>query len=480
MLKFLGHRGRTLVILILLGTLLGIILFLNKILFPFLLASFLAYVLSPVIDNLHQRKIRSHSISRGGAVLLVYFVILLVLIGGGSYVVPKVSAEMGYMIQEFPKAVTKISKEWGPVLDEKISDISSLFPEPTVVEPLPTIENIEQVDETEEIQKENGELHKILDGYTYEIRGLDSDRIEIVPHRKTGSENGNAENPKAPVDMQTQLSLLAEEGVARLKDNMVRFLGLGRQLIAEIVGSVFTLFLTFMVAAFILVDTERVLSFWRSLVPKQYHVRYSELLKSLDKGLNGVDIGFFLVSKKALNFKNTVVIRPSVVCGSEDNFTNLFAKLSLSPIIPLVNMNYKFQPIFVNDVNKRMTDKWKYKCLEHDIISGPVSGNFDSAFSLDVLEHISLENENKYIENISKSLDSKGVFITGTPSIYSQKFASKQSLEGHINCKNADQLRELMSNYFKNVFIFSMNDEVVHTGFFPMAHYYFSLACGPK
>ncbi len=295
MLKFLGHRGRTLVVLILLGTLLGIILFLNKILFPFLLASFLAYVLSPVIDNLHQRKIRSHSISRGGAVLLVYFVILLVLIGGGSYVVPKVSAEMGFMIQEFPKAVTKISKEWGPVLDEKISDISSLFPEPTLAEPMPTIENIEQVDETEEIQKENGELHKILDGYTYEIRGLDSDRIEIVPHRKTGSENGNAENPKAPVDMQTQLSLLAEEGVARLKDNMVRFLGLGRQLIAEIVGSVFTLFLTFMVAAFILVDTERVLSFWRSLVPKQYHVRYSELLKSLDKGLNGVVRGQLII-----------------------------------------------------------------------------------------------------------------------------------------------------------------------------------------
>ena len=295
MLKFLGHRGRTLVILILLSTLLGIILFLNKILFPFLLASFLAYVLSPVIDNLHQRKIRSYSISRGGAVLLVYFVILLVLIGGGSYVVPKVSAEMGHMIQEFPKAVTKISKEWGPVLDEKISDISSLFPEPTVVEPLPTIENIEQVDETEEIQKENGELHEILDGYTYEIRGLDSDRIEIVPHRKTGSENGNAENLKAPVDMQTQLSLLAEEGVARLKDNMVRFLGLGRQLIAEIVGSVFTLFLTFMVAAFILVDTERVLSFWRSLVPKQYHVRYSELLKSLDKGLNGVVRGQLII-----------------------------------------------------------------------------------------------------------------------------------------------------------------------------------------
>jgi len=79
MLKFLGHRGRILVILILLATLLGIVLFLNEILFPFLLASFLAYVLAPLIENLHQRKIRSYSISRGFAVLLVYFVILLIL-----------------------------------------------------------------------------------------------------------------------------------------------------------------------------------------------------------------------------------------------------------------------------------------------------------------------------------------------------------------------------------------------------------------
>ena len=54
---------------------------------------------------------------------------------------------------------------------------------------------------------------------------------------------------------------------------------------------------------------------------------------------------------KALNnFKNTVIIRPSVVCGTEDNFTNLFSKLSFMPVIPIVNMNYKFQPILVTDV----------------------------------------------------------------------------------------------------------------------------------
>ena len=59
----------------------------------------------------------------------------------------------------------------------------------------------------------------------------------------------------------------------------------------------------------------------------------------------------YLGEVKALNnFKNTVIMRPSVVCGTEDNFTNLFSKLSILPIIPVVGMNYKFQPILVNDV----------------------------------------------------------------------------------------------------------------------------------
>ena len=54
---------------------------------------------------------------------------------------------------------------------------------------------------------------------------------------------------------------------------------------------------------------------------------------------------------KALdNFKKTIIIRPSVVCGTEDNFTNLFSKLSILPVIPIVGINYKFQPVLVTDV----------------------------------------------------------------------------------------------------------------------------------
>ena len=77
---------------------------------------------------------------------------------------------------------------------------------------------------------------------------------------------------------------------------------------------------------------------------------------------------------KALeNFKNTVVIRPSVVCGTEDNFTNLFSKLSILPVIPVVGINYKFQPILVNDVADAIVHAIELKGNEGKIyeIGGP-------------------------------------------------------------------------------------------------------------
>ena len=77
---------------------------------------------------------------------------------------------------------------------------------------------------------------------------------------------------------------------------------------------------------------------------------------------------------KALNnFKKTVIVRPSVVCGTEDNFTNLFSKLSFLPIIPVVGINYKFQPILVTDVVDAIMQAIEIKGNEGKIyeIGGP-------------------------------------------------------------------------------------------------------------
>ena len=96
-------------------------------------------------------------------------------------------------------------------------------------------------------------------------------------------------------------------------------------------------------------------------------------------GANGNSKSLYQKSKyqgevKALNnFKNTVILRPSVVCGTEDNFTNLFSKLSILPVVPVVWINYKFQPILVNDVADSIVQAIELKGNEGKIyeIGGP-------------------------------------------------------------------------------------------------------------
>ena len=134
-------------------------------------------------------------------------------------------------------------------------------------------------------------------------------------------------------------------------------------------------------------------------------------------------------------------------------------------------------PLFVADVLHRMDSRWKFECLVHDMLAAPLDRGFDGAYLIDVLEHIPAEKEERFIGNIVHSLGPEGVCIAGSPSIQSQAYASPPSRAGHVNCKDAAGMKGLFSKFFHNVFIFSMNDEVVHTGFYPMAHYLFALCC---
>lgn len=139
-----------------------------------------------------------------------------------------------------------------------------------------------------------------------------------------------------------------------------------------------------------------------------------------------------------------------------------------------------FDPLFVEDTNARMSEKWKFDCRVHDMLKGPVQGRFDAMYALDVLEHIVPENEHAFLSNMAASLTPDGAMIIGMPSLESQVYASPMSKEGHVNCKTMPDLKKTMQAHFSNVFMFSMNDEVVHTGYHKMAHYLFALCCGKK
>ncbi|MBT8005206.1 MAG: class I SAM-dependent methyltransferase [Rhodospirillales bacterium] len=139
-----------------------------------------------------------------------------------------------------------------------------------------------------------------------------------------------------------------------------------------------------------------------------------------------------------------------------------------------------FDPIFIDDAQNYVEERWPIDFAVHDMLTGPFPGEFDGAYCIDVLEHIAPENEAKFLQNICASLTNDTALIVGIPPLESQEYASEISRLGHVNCKKAPDLKMVMQQYFDNVFIFSMNDEVVHTGFTPLAHYVFALCCGKK
>src|SRR5260370_28419982 len=113
-----------------------------------------------------------------------------------------------------------------------------------------------------------------------------------------------------------------------------------------------------------------------------------------------------------------------------------------------------FDPVFLEDARARMDPEWQFEVKFHDMLEGPVApGNFDAAYSMDVIEHIMPADEHRFVGNVAASLCRDGVLIPGSPPILYQAYASKPSKEGHVNCKDAAGSRAPAESPFPIVFI---------------------------
>jgi 2-polyprenyl-3-methyl-5-hydroxy-6-metoxy-1,4-benzoquinol methylase len=114
-----------------------------------------------------------------------------------------------------------------------------------------------------------------------------------------------------------------------------------------------------------------------------------------------------------------------------------------------------------------------------DFFNMPTS-SWHAAISFDVIEHIFPEHALEFIGKMASCLTEDGVAVVGTPSEISQKFASPITKKGHVNIYSHERLYREFAAFFEHVFLFSANDEIVHTGYLPLAHTYIVLCCKPK
>ena len=162
-----------------------------------------------------------------------------------------------------------------------------------------------------------------------------------------------------------------------------------------------------------------------------------------------------------------------VGCG--DGFGAPFVASSVSNLI-CTDIN---EPLLA-DIRKRHARLKNARFEYFDFRAKPYSPAVDAAYLVDVIEHIYAEEEANFLGNIVASLQDRGVLLIGTPNKTADQYASEWSRKAHVNLKTHKELRELGLKHFHNVFMFGMNDEVVHTGYGPMCHFLWALCVGPR
>lgn len=118
----------------------------------------------------------------------------------------------------------------------------------------------------------------------------------------------------------------------------------------------------------------------------------------------------------------------------------------------------------------------RVKFICNNIITGSYKGKkADGLACIDVIEHIHSSEEKRFFSHCLSLLKKDGVAIFGTPNKFASKYASPRSRKGHINLFTPERFTFTLENYFKRVFLFSMNDEMIHTGYNKLAHYLVAL-----
>lgn len=128
---------------------------------------------------------------------------------------------------------------------------------------------------------------------------------------------------------------------------------------------------------------------------------------------------------------------------------------------------------------KNLPSDFSFVCDDFFSYAKQINRKYDLVFALDVIEHIPREKEGEFCGLFAKTLSERGTAIIGTPHINMMPYASETSKAGHINMYDQKRLFQVCKEYFHNVYIFNMNDEIVHTGMNAMACYFFAVCSNP-
>jgi predicted PurR-regulated permease PerM len=305
------HRARRpLFLAISAAVVLAIAVCAHEVLLPFVLATVIAYVLTPLVALAERRGIR-----RGLAVLLVYGIVLGSLSLFARAIAPRIAHECRALRSELPALATEAKANWLPAVEDALRTlgIASPTPEPEPTEPLPTSAFVVR-------PLPQG-------GYAVDV----GTGLHVIDTGQGWLVQPTRDRPGALLDPDRIAADAIGRTFAYAQHNSLALARIVSDLVAWISRTIFIFFITLMIAAYVLMTRERIQGFFRSLVRPKARPDFEALLARIDQGLSGVVRGQLLI------------------CGINGVLSAIgfaFIGLKYWPVMALVSAVFSLVPIF--------------------------------------------------------------------------------------------------------------------------------------
>lgn len=307
--------------LLFLGLFLLVAAVFRAVLAPFFLATFIVYLIEPLVARASRETFRGRPVSRGAAVAAVYGVAASLTIGVGALAVPRLGDELQRIGNQAPAALSTLRSQHLPAASRWVQHrFGGLLEKDAVDASLRAAERrmhaaVEQAEQASAVasvlRPEERErmlaihppvVHKSLkpvggapslfrftptpEGGFEVSAGADLALEQVGPNRYRLAAAAPAAEEKFDLESALlgsleQLSDDSQQGVGKV-------LQIGQKVAAMIASAAMTVFLAFMLAAFLSVDLPATIGFVVGLFPARTRPRVADLMTRLDTGLSGV------------------------------------------------------------------------------------------------------------------------------------------------------------------------------------------------
>ena len=280
-LRFLGRWA--FVVFIIIVAILG-----RQVLLPFVFAGLIAYILAPIVDFMSKRPNGTRRMPRGFAIIICYIVFIAAVVGFMFLLIPRLSRDVARLGKEAPGLYKRINEEYTPQAAHWLEHrFPSLQPAKPVQEDQPIVPEV-----------------PIPPGTAFTLTPLPDGRfamqvapngIDIRPDAAGGYHVQAVEAPPEPLTLEDKLRAYVHSGLVGLQSKLNDVVIVMQNLITGFVRGIFAFFFTLMIAAFILIDLEKVHSFMRGLFPTNTREDYDVIVAGIDRGLSGVIRGQLVI-----------------------------------------------------------------------------------------------------------------------------------------------------------------------------------------